>query len=71
MVYLGGVSTIMGPVVGAVVLSVLSEVLQGNYPYQFTIILGALIIFLVLFLPKGVLGEIKALTERLRARTSK
>jgi branched-chain amino acid transport system permease protein len=49
----GGAQTIIGPVLSAVVFSLLTEFLRLRFPYLFLIILGTLLIVLVLYLPGG------------------
>jgi branched-chain amino acid transport system permease protein len=50
----GGAQTILGPIVSAVVFSLLTEFLRLQFPYLFLIILGLLLILLVLYLPGGI-----------------
>ena len=49
----GGAQTLIGPLLSAVVFSLLTEVLRLQFPYAFLMILGALLILLVLYLPGG------------------
>jgi branched-chain amino acid transport system permease protein len=55
MVVLGGMGSLFGPVIGAVVLLVLEEVLSGVTEY-WQIILGPLLLLVVLFARGGVDG---------------
>jgi len=57
MVILGGHTSFLGPVIGAVVFVFLQSWLQPLFFWQF--FLGAAIIILVMFLPGGVLGGIQ------------
>jgi branched-chain amino acid transport system permease protein len=50
----GGAQTILGPIVSAVVFSLLTEFLRLQFPYLFLIILGLRLILLVLYLPGGI-----------------
>jgi branched-chain amino acid transport system permease protein len=59
MAFLGGLEDVEGAVVGAVVLTIISELLWARYPYFYMIILGIIIIVLVKFLPLGVIFPIK------------
>ncbi len=52
----GGVGTVIGPVVGAVVLDALYNAVGISTPQYFEFIYGALIVLLVLFLPNGVMS---------------
>jgi branched-chain amino acid transport system permease protein len=59
MAFLGGLEDVEGAIVGAVVLTIISELLWARYPYSYMIILGIIIILLVKFLPRGVIFPIK------------
>jgi branched-chain amino acid transport system permease protein len=50
---IGGAQTLIGPVISAVVFSVLTELLRLQFPYVYLITLGFLLILLVLYLPGG------------------
>ena len=50
-----------GAIVGAIVLTLLSEALWANYPYYYMIILGIIMILLVKFLPMGIVHPIKVM----------
>ncbi|RJF91939.1 branched-chain amino acid ABC transporter permease [Noviherbaspirillum saxi] len=50
----GGATTWRGPVIAAVVLSLLSDALRLNLPYAYLILLGVLLIVCVLFIPNGI-----------------
>ena len=52
----GGVGTVIGPVVGAIVLDALYNGVGISTPQYFEFIYGALIVLLVLFLPNGVMS---------------
>lgn len=55
MVIIGGRGTIAGPVIGAVILTTLPEVLRFAGDLQF-VIYGLLLMLVVIFLPKGLVG---------------
>ena len=50
---IGGAQTLLGPMISAVVFSVLTEMLRLQFPYAYLIALGVLLILLVLYLPGG------------------
>src|SRR5207237_754873 len=56
MVLIGGIGTVWGPVVGAIVVSVIGQLLWAQYPQQEQIILGALTILMVVLLPGGLVS---------------
>lgn len=58
IVIIGGVGTMEGPVVGAVVYVLLEEIL-AHYPGLSNIILGCITIPVILFMPKGIVGSIR------------
>jgi branched-chain amino acid transport system permease protein len=72
MTVMGGAGTFLGPVVGAVIVSILPELLYGFEEYHL-IIYGLVLGFFLLFLPKGIVGGVSDLARhasagKLRAR---
>ena len=59
MVVIGGSGTVLGPLVGAVVLQFLSEYLRVNFTDLHTFILGTIIIIAVVFLPQGFVNYLR------------
>lgn len=59
----GGWGTLPGPVVGAVLLTLLPEWLRAFQHYRMTIY-GAALILIILFMPQGVMGVLASLTAR-------
>jgi branched-chain amino acid transport system permease protein len=59
MVLLGGRGTIWGPVVGAVALSFVNELLWSKFPAENDMFLGAVLVVVVLFIPLGLVGTAK------------
>jgi len=55
MTILGGAGTVAGPVVGAIVLTAINETLWSHFPQIHTLFFGAVIVLVVLFLPRGLL----------------
>ncbi|NRF65981.1 branched-chain amino acid ABC transporter permease [Aquincola sp. S2] len=51
---IGGASTLWGPVIAAVVFSLLAEVLRLQLPQLYMMVLGVLLILCVLYLPGGL-----------------
>jgi branched-chain amino acid transport system permease protein len=56
MVLLGGMGTVLGPLVGAVALSVVNEVLWANYPQIYLASVGVIVLLAVLFTPRGLVN---------------
>lgn len=59
MVVIGGSGTVLGPLLGAVILQFLSEWLRRNYTDVHTLILGAIIIIAVVLLPQGLVNYMR------------
>ena len=58
MLSLGGVHSTWGPVVGAVVLGVVSEFLKLQIPYGHLLVYGVIIVITILFFPQGIVGTL-------------
>jgi branched-chain amino acid transport system permease protein len=58
---LGGTDEVPGPLLGAVLLVLISELLWARAPEVYMIILGVLLVAFVLFLPEGLLGRAQRL----------
>ncbi|NKE65392.1 branched-chain amino acid ABC transporter permease [Ramlibacter sp. RBP-2] len=56
IVLLGGMGTVLGPLVGAVVLSVVNELLWARFPEYYLAIVGVLILLAVLYMPRGIVN---------------
>lgn len=56
IVLLGGMGTVLGPLVGAVVLSVVNELLWARFPQYYLAIVGMLILLAVLYMPRGIVN---------------
>ncbi|TLP93677.1 branched-chain amino acid ABC transporter permease [Nesterenkonia salmonea] len=69
----GGVATVMGPIVGTLLVLMLFEAFQDFQAYRF-ILLGPVIIALVIYAPQGLIGRLNQLTfywKRRRAAAQK
>ncbi|MGC1681891.1 MAG: branched-chain amino acid ABC transporter permease, partial [Pseudolabrys sp.] len=70
MVIVGGMGTLIGPVWGAILLTVLPEVLRGFGDLRL-VLYGAALTLVVLFMPGGIVQAaqiVRAQFDRLRAR---
>jgi branched-chain amino acid transport system permease protein len=56
MVIFGGVGTLRGPILGAIILKAAPETLRFVQAYRFTIY-GALLVLMMLFQPMGLIGD--------------
>lgn len=61
---LGGAGTLLGPVIGAVLLTGSSELFKNRFQESHLLIYGMLIVLVVLFLPEGIVGGIKLIFRR-------
>jgi branched-chain amino acid transport system permease protein len=59
MALFGGKGTIWGPVLGAVVLFTFQELVWAHFIYAHQVLLGAIIVGVVLAMPRGVLGALQ------------
>jgi branched-chain amino acid transport system permease protein len=67
MVVVGGLGTLIGPVAGAIVLTVLPEVLRDIGDFRL-IVYGMSLTLVVLFIPGGIAAAVRALRRRLLPR---
>ncbi len=56
MAFFGGMGKLHGPVLGACILTLISEFLWARYPHYYLIILGVILVIIVKFMPSGILG---------------
>jgi branched-chain amino acid transport system permease protein len=68
MTMLGGGVTVLGPIIGSIALSLVSEYLRVSFTYYFLIILGSILIVIVLFMPNGIMGMVQKLKPRFMGR---
>lgn len=64
-ILVGGIGTLSGPLIGAVMLTWATQSLQFLQDYRL-IVFGPLLILLVMYLPKGIMGTIAARRARRR-----
>ncbi len=69
-VAVGGRGTLVGPIIGAVLVNFGKTWFTGALPEVWLFALGGLFIAVTLFLPKGIVGVAGALYERVRARSA-
>ena len=68
---IGGAQTLIGPIVSAVVFSIMTELLRLQFPYAYLITLGVLLILLVLYLPGGMASLIGRVRDSFSRRAWK
>ena len=61
---LGGAGTVLGPIVGSVVLETASEIFKNTFKEAHLLIYGVLLVVVVLFMPGGIVGTITGFLRR-------
>jgi branched-chain amino acid transport system permease protein len=56
MALLGGIHSTVGPILGGLLLGLVAEWLKLKIPYGHLVVYGIMIIFVILFMPQGLLG---------------
>jgi branched-chain amino acid transport system permease protein len=64
MALFGGIGTVFGPVLGACVISLANELIGAKLLYTYLIMLGAILLIVVLFFPRGIIGLISLKRSR-------
>ncbi|HEX7736328.1 MAG TPA: branched-chain amino acid ABC transporter permease [Ktedonobacteraceae bacterium] len=68
MSFLGGLGTLAGPVLGALLLMPLRQYLASTYPDWYLVIYGALFLVVLLLLPRGILPTFQDRWQKYRAQ---
>ena len=53
---LGGIGTLIGPMIGAIIMVLLTQVVLGSFLNLHMFLTGAMLVILVLAAPKGIVG---------------
>ena len=64
MALFGGTGTVFGPVIGAFVLSIANEVIGSRLLYTWLLMLGVILLVVVVFLPRGMIGLVSLRRHR-------
>jgi len=64
IVIFGGLGTILGPIVGTIILLVLPEIIQKMAEYRL-IVYGCVLLLVLIFMPAGVVGSVRELIEKI------
>lgn len=67
MVILGGMNTLIGPIIGAAFISLFPVVVSWNALWQ-EVLFGAIFVFVIIFIPEGVVGLFSRLVRFVRTR---
>lgn len=68
MAMLGGFGTVIGPIIGSLILYTVEYYLWATQPHLYLMILGALIVGIVMYMPEGIVGLIKKAFPTYRTR---
>lgn len=67
MVVIGGIGSLAGAVVGAVIVTLLPQILSGMEQYE-TLLVGSILLGSILLLPSGIIPTLDKLKQRFQAR---
>lgn len=68
MTMLGGIGTILGPVIGSVILFIVADFIWARWPLSHLILLGIVLGVLVMFMRRGILGLAEDKIPQLRGK---
>ena len=66
MAIFGGLGQFYGPIIGAAVFAYLQEFLKIEFPYQYMLVFGTVLVVVILFMPNGLVGLIQRLAQKWR-----
>lgn len=66
MALFGGMTNLIGPVIGAAVFTYLGELLLTRFPDLYMLIFGAVLILAIVFMPNGIVGLALQVWHRIR-----
>jgi len=64
MAIFGGIGSLFGPVLGAVIFAYLEQILITKFPYYYMLLFGIVMVVSVLYLPNGMAGLIQKWRSR-------
>jgi branched-chain amino acid transport system permease protein len=70
MLFLGGIGTIYGPILGAFFMKLLPELTYQIHDYEL-LINGLILIVVLVFMPKGLFGIVTVIRDRIFAKADK
>lgn len=70
MIIVGGIGTFWGPVIGTAVITLVTTYYQGVSPQYQSLIVASILVIMVLFLPKGLVGLARSVSHFISYRYS-
>ena len=67
-VIVGGLGTLIGPVVGCILIQWITTLIGTQQTFNSNLVLGAILVLFVLLVPKGLVPSIGSLLKRARVR---
>ncbi len=64
MALLGGIYSTTGPIIGALLLGIVGEYLKLVIPYGHQVVYGVIVVLVILFMPRGIVGLIRQKTAK-------
>lgn len=54
----GGIGTVLGPIVGTIVMLIIDDLIWQNFPLLNVFLLGLIIVLLMMYMPSGIIGSL-------------
>jgi branched-chain amino acid transport system permease protein len=70
MALFGGMGSLIGPVIGAVVFAYLQETLLTSFPDLYMLIFGVVLVLSMVFMPNGIVGVLQKIWGKIRGGRS-
>ena len=65
---IGGMGTVLGPIIGAFIIELLSEVAWSNFLEYHLAVMGIVTLIIIFFIPKGVVGTFSEIRKKRKIR---
>jgi branched-chain amino acid transport system permease protein len=64
MAIFGGIGRFYGPILGAIAITLVSDMLLTTFPYYNMLLFGIILVAVIMFFPNGLVGVIRKVSER-------
>lgn len=68
VVILGGVATLWGPVIGAIIYVILSELFRSSLGPAHLLVFGVIVCLVIMYMPNGIMGEANKIKKLFRRK---